>query len=66
MGDDLPDFEIMDIVGLPTCPFDAAAEIREKALYISDKSGGQGCVRDVIEKVLRLHGKWLIKEAFEW
>jgi 3-deoxy-D-manno-octulosonate 8-phosphate phosphatase (KDO 8-P phosphatase) len=66
MGDDLPDFEIMDRAGLPTCPLDAATEIKEKATYISDKSGGQGCVRDVIEKVLRLHNKWLSKEAFEW
>ncbi len=66
MGDDLPDFEVMDLVGLPTCPLDAAHEIKEKAAYISDKPGGHGCVRDVIEKVLRLHDKWLSKEAFEW
>jgi 3-deoxy-D-manno-octulosonate 8-phosphate phosphatase (KDO 8-P phosphatase) len=66
MGDDLPDYEIMERVGLPTCPADAVTEIRGKALYISDKAGGQGCVRDVIEKVLRLHDKWLSKEAFEW
>jgi 3-deoxy-D-manno-octulosonate 8-phosphate phosphatase (KDO 8-P phosphatase) len=66
MGDDLPDYEIMDRVGLPSCPVDAAIEIKERAAYISDKAGGQGCVRDVIEKVLRLHDKWLSKEAFEW
>jgi 3-deoxy-D-manno-octulosonate 8-phosphate phosphatase (KDO 8-P phosphatase) len=66
MGDDLPDHEIMERVGLPTCPKDAAAEIQEMALYISDKPGGHGCVRDVIEQVLRLHKKWLGKEAFEW
>jgi 3-deoxy-D-manno-octulosonate 8-phosphate phosphatase (KDO 8-P phosphatase) len=66
MGDDLPDFEIMERVGVPTCPQDAAHEIKEKAGYISDKPGGQGCVRDVIEQVLRLHNKWLSKEAFEW
>ncbi len=66
MGDDLPDFEIMERAGLPTCPQDAAEEIKQKAAYISDKPGGRGCVRDVIEKVLRLHDKWLSKEAFEW
>ncbi len=66
MGDDLPDFEIMERAGVPTCPQDAAIEIKEKAVYISDKPGGGGCVRDVIEKVLRLHDKWLSKEAFEW
>jgi len=66
MGDDLPDYEIMERVGLPACPNDAATEIKEKAAYISDKSGGQGCVRDIIEQVLRLHNKWMSKEAFEW
>jgi 3-deoxy-D-manno-octulosonate 8-phosphate phosphatase (KDO 8-P phosphatase) len=66
MGDDLPDYEIMERAGLPACPMDAAIEIKEKAKYISDKGGGQGCVRDVIEQVLRLQDKWLGKEAFAW
>ncbi len=58
MGDDLPDEEVMMKVGVPACPKDAAPEIRAISIYISDKKGGEGCVRDVIEQVMRLHGKW--------
>ena len=66
MGDDLPDYEIMQQVGLPACPADAAHEIREIAKYVSDKGGGQGCVRDVIEQVLRINDKWLVEDSFQW
>ncbi len=66
MGDDIPDYEIMQKVGVPTCPSDAAAEIKEMSIYISDKGGGYGCVRDVIEQVLRLHDKWWVDQSFEW
>ena len=59
MGDDLPDFEVMMKVGLPCCPRDAAHEIVEIAQYVSPYDGGDGCVRDVIEKILRLQDKWL-------
>ena len=58
MGDDLPDYAAMKIVGLPCSPADAAAEIKEIAKYISPLNGGHGCVRDVIEKVLKLNGHW--------
>ena len=58
MGDDIPDYQIMRKVGLPCCPKNAAPEIKEISLYISPYSGGEGCARDVIEKVLRLHQKW--------
>lgn len=58
MGDDIPDFEIMSLVGLPTCPNDAAQEIKQISSYISPLTGGAGAVRDVIEKVLRSQGKW--------
>ncbi len=58
MGDDLPDYEVMKKVGIPTCPSDAAPEIRGISVYISNYSGGKGCVRDVIEQVLRLNDKW--------
>ncbi|MBK6838553.1 MAG: HAD-IIIA family hydrolase [Bacteroidetes bacterium] len=58
MGDALPDYEIMKLIGVPTCPEDAAPEIRELSIYISSFKGGDGCVRDVIEQVMRLHGKW--------
>lgn len=58
MGDDIPDFPVMQIVGLPCCPKDAVSEIQDISLYISQKKGGNGCVRDVIEQVLRVQGKW--------
>ena len=66
MGDDLPDFEVMKQVGFPTCPSDAVEEIKAISFYISDKAGGEGCVRDVIEQVLRLQGKWMDEDAFHW
>lgn len=58
MGDDLPDYDVMQRAGLATCPADAAPEIQSIAHYISPYNGGKGCVRDLIEKVMRLHGKW--------
>ena len=58
MGDDLPDFDAMKMSGIAACPADAAHEIKEISSYISDKNGGEGCVRDVIEQVMKLHGKW--------
>jgi len=58
MGDDIPDYEAMQHVGLACAPADAAPEIRHIAAYISSFNGGQGCVRDVIEKVLKLNGHW--------
>ncbi|MBS1918759.1 MAG: HAD hydrolase family protein [Bacteroidetes bacterium] len=58
MGDDLPDLLPMSVVGLPCCPADAAYEIRQAAVYISAITGGNGCVRDVIEKVLKLNDHW--------
>jgi len=59
MGDDIPDYEVMKAVGIPTCPADAAEEIKAISVYISDKKGGFGCVRDIIEQVLRAQGKWV-------
>lgn len=66
MGDDLPDYRVMKEVGFPTCPSDATEEIKTISMYISDKAGGEGCVRDVIEQVLRLQGKWMESDAFTW
>jgi len=60
MGDDLPDYEVMSRVGVPVCPNDSATEIKELCIYISDKKGGEGCARDVIEQVLRARGDWEI------
>lgn len=58
MGDDLPDFDAMKMAGVPACPYDAVPEIRDISVYISDKPGGRGCVRDVIRQVMKLHEKW--------
>jgi 3-deoxy-D-manno-octulosonate 8-phosphate phosphatase (KDO 8-P phosphatase) len=58
MGDDMPDYDVMQLCGLPCCPNDAVPEIRQVAKYISPLNGGKGCVRDVIEKVLKLNGDW--------
>lgn len=53
MGDDIPDYEVMQLVGLPCCPADAAPEIKAISKYISHRQGGYGCGRDVIEQVLK-------------
>lgn len=67
MGDDIPDFEILKVCGCPCCPADAASDVREICTYVSHRNGGEGCVRDVIEQVLRAQGKWLSSaEAFGW
>ena len=58
MGDDLPDFPVMKITGLPCCPQDAVPEIKAISKYISHKDVVKGAVRDVIEQVLKVHGKW--------
>lgn len=59
MGDDIPDYHVMKQVGLATCPQDAVAEVKSISHYVSHKKGGEGCVRDVIEQVLKVQGKWM-------
>lgn len=59
MGDDIPDLEVMTIAGLACAPADAAPEIKRIAAYISPHAGGQGCVRQIIEKVMKLRGDWM-------
>jgi 3-deoxy-D-manno-octulosonate 8-phosphate phosphatase (KDO 8-P phosphatase) len=66
MGDDIPDFEVMKHAGVPVCPSDADSEIKQVSVYISNKRGGEGCARDVVEQVLRLHNNWMDSEAFSW
>jgi 3-deoxy-D-manno-octulosonate 8-phosphate phosphatase (KDO 8-P phosphatase) len=58
MGDDIPDYPAMQLIGLPCCPQDAAQEIKAICKYISHKNGGKGAVRDVIEQVLKVQDKW--------
>ncbi len=58
MGDDIPDYKMLQLVGLPTCPADASIDIKPICKYVSPFDGGKGAVRDVIEKVMRAQGKW--------
>ncbi|MDD2475271.1 MAG: HAD hydrolase family protein [Dysgonamonadaceae bacterium] len=66
VGDDIPDYEVMQQVALPVAPADAAPEIKDIAKYISHRKGGYGVARDVIEQVLRVQGNWMHEEAFGW
>lgn len=67
MGDDIPDYEIMQRVGCPVCPKDACPEILDASIYISSLPGGYGCARDVIEQTLRAQNKWMASaKAFGW
>lgn len=59
MGDDLPDYPVMKIIGLPVCPADASPEIKDISLYITNRNGGRGAVRDIIEQVLKAQDKWM-------
>ena len=67
MGDDIPDLQVLRRVGCPVCPKDACPEVKEACLYVSDRKGGHGCGRDVIEQTLRAQGLWVMDEkAFGW
>ena len=67
LGDDIPDIEAMQCVGLPVAPADAAPEVKDVARYISPCMGGYGCGRDVIEQVLKAQGLWMSDHhAFGW
>ena len=66
MGDDIPDIEVMQASGVAACPADAATEIKEIADYISPQGACKGCVRDVIEKTLRVQGRWMEADAHKW
>ncbi|HMM11859.1 MAG TPA: HAD-IIIA family hydrolase [Bacteroidales bacterium] len=66
MGDDIPDYRPMKLAGVPVCPADAAEEIKSISVYISHYRGGHGCVRDIIEQVLKVQGRWMSDEAHQW
>lgn len=67
VGDDIPDYEVMGRVGCACCPKDACAEIKEVSIYVSDRNGGCGVGRDILEQVLRAQWKWMgDKKAFGW
>lgn len=66
MGDDIPDYLVMQKAGVPVCPANAAEEIKGVSKYISSFNGGYGCVRDVVEQVLKVRGDWMTDDAFDW
>jgi len=66
MGDDIPDMKVMQRVGVPACPADAAEEIKSISRFISARPGGKGCVRDLIEQTLKAQGRWMTAEAYSW
>jgi len=66
MGDDIPDYEVMSLCGLATCPADAAPEIQRFCDYVSPIAGGQGCARDILQQVMKVQGKWMNGDGFEW
>ncbi|MEI7596692.1 MAG: HAD-IIIA family hydrolase [Bacteroidota bacterium] len=66
MGDDIPDYQVMKRVGVPTCPSDASEEIKQISKYVSNKKGGEGCVRDIIEQTMKMQGSWMTDDSFVW
>lgn len=67
VGDDIPDYEVLTVCGLPCCPADAAPEIKSVCTYISHKAGGQGVARDIVEQILKAKGLWMHNStAFGW
>ncbi|NCA76960.1 MAG: HAD-IIIA family hydrolase [Alphaproteobacteria bacterium] len=66
MGDDIPDYEVMKEAGIATCPADAAEEIKSVSKYISHHNGGKGCVRDVIEQVMKVQDQWMRDDGYHW
>ena len=66
MGDDIPDLRVMQCVGIPACPADAVPEVKAISKFVSERNGGKGAVRDLIEQTLKVHGKWMTAEAYAW
>ena len=58
MGDDVSDLVVLNEVLLSTCPNDAVRDVIGICDYISPYKGGKGCVRDVIERVMRVSNNW--------
>ncbi|MCB9251385.1 MAG: HAD hydrolase family protein [Flavobacteriales bacterium] len=66
MGDDLPDYTLLLETGLKCCPLDASPDIVNICEFVSSKRGGEGCVRELIEKVLRAQDKWDVEKIGIW
>lgn len=66
MGDDIPDMTLLRKIGFSSCPQDAVQEVKATVDYVSPFGGGKGCVRDIVEQVMKVQKKWLTDTAFEW
>lgn len=66
MGDDFPDIPVLELAGLSCCPKDSAVDVLDKCDFISPINGGQGCVRDLIEKTMKIQGSWFNDESHRW
>lgn len=66
VGDDLPDLPAIRLAGLGVCPADAVAEVRAEADFVSPYPGGRGCLRDLIERVLKPQGRWTFDPKDPW
>jgi len=66
MGDDIPDIPVMRRVGFSCCPQDASNDVKSLVHYQSQLLGGHGCVREIIEQILRVQSKWNIEEDYHW
>ena len=62
MGDDVPDIPVMEKVGVSTCPQDALPDVKRVVDYVSHKKGGDGCVREIVEQVMRVQDKWVFSK----
>ena len=58
VGDDIPDIPLIKKVGVSCCPSDSVTDVKSVVDYVSHKKGGEGCVREIIEQVLRVQEKW--------
>jgi 3-deoxy-D-manno-octulosonate 8-phosphate phosphatase (KDO 8-P phosphatase) len=66
MGDDIPDIPLLKMVGLAACPADSSVDVLQNTIYQSPLKGGEGCVREIMEQVMRVQEKWMKDLAFEW
>ncbi len=66
MGDDIPDYYLIEAAGVGCCPANAAPEIKQVSDYVSHRNGGEGCVRDIIEQTLKVQNNWMLQGDFAW
>jgi 3-deoxy-D-manno-octulosonate 8-phosphate phosphatase (KDO 8-P phosphatase) len=58
IGDDLNDLPLLKAVGLAAAPADAPFEVRDAAFMVTERKGGDGCLREFLEAILRARGDW--------